>query len=128
LVPLAGSRLFLSSEVGILDPAAVGTAMLFGVCTMALVPQRAFQSAHRYRPRHAVSMAAVSAPQALPQTASADKQHDAFSAIVDRCENFAEDFGAFLGVAEELREVFDADFEQYRLELRADATSQNVSS
>ena len=61
------------------------------------------------------------------QTGSADEQQEAFSAIIDRCENFAEDFGAFLGVAEELREVFDADFEQYRLELRADATSQNVS-
>ena len=101
--------------------------LLFGVCTVALVPQRAFHSPPRVLRHHSVSMAAVSAPQAPPQTIRTDRQHEAFSAIIDRCENFAEDFAAFLGVAEELREVFEADFEQYRLELRAAATSQNVS-
>ena len=100
--------------------------MLIGISAMAFVPQRAFHSPHRGRRHRAVSMAPVSAPQAPVQTGSADEQQEAFSAIIDRCENFAEDFGAFLGVAEELREVFEADFEQYRLELRADATSQNV--
>ena len=101
--------------------------MLLGVCTLTLVPQRAFITQHRGRRRqHAVSMEAVSAPQAPPQTVSTDEQHAAFEAIIDRCENFAEDFDGFLRVAEDLREVFDADFQQYQSELRAAATSQNL--
>ena len=103
-------------------------AMLLGVCTLTLVPQRAFITRHRSHHRqHAVSMEAVSAPQAPPQTVSSDEQHEAFAAIIDRCDNFAEDFDGFQQVAEDLREVFDADFQQYKLELRAAATSQNAS-
>ena len=102
--------------------------MLLGVCTLTLVPQRAFITQHRGRRRqHAVSMEAVSAPQAPPQTVSTDVQHAAFETIIDRCENFAEDFDGFLLVAEDLRKVFDADFQQYKSELRAAATSQNAS-
>ena len=110
------------------DPSSFDSLMLLGVCTLTLVPQRAFITQHRGRRRqHAVSMEAVSAPQAPPQTVSTDEQHAAFEAIIDRCENFAEDFDGFLRVAEDLREVFDADFQQYQSELRAAATSQNAS-
>ena len=102
--------------------------MLLGVCTLTLVPQRAFIAQHRGRRRlHAVSMQEVAAPQAPPQTVSTDEQHAAFTSIVDRCENFAEDFDGFLRVAEDLREVFDADFQQYKSELREAAISQNAS-
>ena len=89
------------------DPSSFDSLMLLGVCTLTLVPQRAFITQHRGRRRqHAVSMEAVSAPQAPPQTVSTDEQHAAFEAIIDRCENFAEDFDGFLRVAEDLREVF----------------------
>jgi hypothetical protein len=115
------------------DPFSTGHAavtMLLGVCTLSLVPQRAFTTQHRGRRQHAVSMEAVAAPQAPPQTVSANEsaneQDAAFAAIIDRCENFAEDFDGFLQVAEDLRAVFHADFQQYKTELRAAATSQNA--
>ena len=111
------------------DPFSTGhpaVTMLLGVCTLSLVPQRAFTTQHRGRRQHAVSMEAVAAPQAPPQTVSANEQDAAFAAIIDRCENFAEDFDGFLRVAEDLRAVFHADFQQYKTELRAAATSQNA--
>ena len=101
--------------------------MLLSVASMVLVPQPTLHGGSR---RRTVPTMAVAAPPDLQlrlQISSTEDRHAAFSEIVDRCENFAEDFESFLGVAEQLRDVFDADFEQYQLQRRSDASSQNVT-